>query len=191
MLLSKKKRQEYLKYLNFYDGKIDGIVGEKTKKAYKNLQKAYFTRKADIDGKYGTNTDVLLRNAYNVKKYCKDFELEEFKCGCEGKYCTGYPVELNIQLLKNLQAVRDKFGSTTITSGMRCKKHNASLIGSSSTSKHKSGKAVDIKTGLSKTVSGRKKIMSFWKTLPKWRYTYCNINGDYPNMGAAVHIDVK
>jgi len=191
MLLSKKKRQEYLKALGFYDGKIDGKIGDKTKKAYKALQKAYFTRKSDIDGEYGKNTDILLRNAYNVKKYCKNFDLEDFKCGCGGKYCTGYPVELNTQLLKNLQDVRDKFGATTVTSGMRCKKHNASLAGSSSTSRHTSGKAVDIKNSTSKTVAGRKKIMAFWKTLPKWRYTYCNINGDYANMGSAVHIDVK
>lgn len=191
MLLSKKKRQTYLKELGFYDGKIDGKVGVKTKAAYKALQKAYFTRTADIDGLYGKNTDILLRNAYNVKKYCKDFELKEFKCGCGGKYCTGYPVELSTQLLKNLQDVRDKFGSTTITSGMRCKKHNSRLVGSSTTSRHLKGKAVDIKNSTSKTVNGRKAIMTYWKTRKGWRYTYCNIDGNYPNMGTAVHIDVK
>lgn len=191
MLLSKKKRQEYLKYLGFYDGEIDGIVGTKTKKAYKTLQKAFFTREKDIDGKYGTNTDKLLRNAYKVKKYCKDFELKEFKCGCGGKHCTGYPVELNTQLLKNLQAVRDKYGATTITSGLRCKKHNAGLVGSSKTSRHLKGKAVDIKNNTSKLENGRKSIMSFFKTLKGYRYTYCNIKGSHANMGTAVHIDVK
>lgn len=190
-MLSKKKRQEYLKALGFYDGAIDGIVGAKTKAAYIALQKKYFTRSKDIDGKYGNNTDILLQNAYNVKKYCPNFKLEEFKCGCKGKHCTGYPVVLNIQLLKNLQLVRERFGATTITSGMRCSKYNASLKGSSVLSRHKSGKAVDIKNGTSATVQGRKSIMKFWKTLPKQRYTYCNTNGDYPNMGAAVHIDVK
>lgn len=191
MLLSKKKRQEYLKYLGFYDGEIDGKIGDKTKKAYKNLQKAFFTRSKDIDGKYGANTDKLLRNAYKVKKYCKNFDLEEFKCGCGGKHCTGYPVELDTQLLKNLQDVRDKFGAIIITSGMRCKKHNSSLTGSSSTSRHLKGKALDIKNDTSKTEAGRKKIMTFWKKLPKWNYTYCNINGSHKNMGTAVHVDVK
>jgi hypothetical protein len=191
MLLSKKKRQTYLKKLGFYDGKIDGKIGPKTEAAYKELQKTYFTRKSDIDGKYGTNTDTLLRNAYLVKEYCPDFALKEFKCGCGGKYCTGYPVVLDTQLLKNLQAVRDKFGSTLVTSGMRCKKHNTRLVGSATSSRHLSGKAVDIKNSTSKTENGRRKIMAFWKTLPKWRYTYCNINGSYQNMGSAVHIDVK
>ncbi len=37
---------------------------------------------------------------YNVKNYCKNFNLKEFKCGCGGKHCTGYPVVLNVQLLK-------------------------------------------------------------------------------------------
>jgi hypothetical protein len=189
-MLSVKKRQEYLKYLGFYNGDIDGIVGAKTKKAYLDLQKAYFTQKTDIDGIYGKNTDILLQNAYNVKLYCKNFKLEEFKCQCGGKYCTGYPVVLDIQLLKNVQAVREKFGSTNITSGLRCAKHN-SAVGGAFASRHKSGKAVDITNATSKTVSGRQTIMSFWKTLPKQRYTYCNINGDYPNMGSAVHIDVK
>ena len=190
MLLSKKKRQEYLKALGFYNGNIDGIVGAKTKAAYKTLQKAYFTRDKDIDGIYGKDTDKLLRNAYNVKMYCPNFKLEEFKCGCKGKHCTGYPAVLDIQLLKNVQATRNKFGSTTIPSGLRCSKHN-SAVGGASGSRHKSGKAVDMKNAVSATVQGRVQIMAFWKTLPKWRYTYCNINGSNPNMGSSVHVDVK
>lgn len=190
-MLSKKKRQEYLKYLGFYTGSIDGIEGTKTKAAYKALQNEYFTRAKDLDGKYGKNTDILLQNAYNVKKNCKSFKLSEFKCSCKGKYCTGYPTVINGQLLINLQAVRDKFGATTVTSGMRCSKYNSSLKGSSALSRHKSGKAVDIKNTTSATVQGRKSIMAFWKTLKGQRYTYCNINGSHPNMGSAVHIDVK
>lgn len=190
MLLSVKKRQEYLKALGFYTGKIDGIVGPLTKSAYKELQKAYFTRKSDIDGIYGKNTDILLRNAYNVKVNCKNFKLEEFRCGCGGKHCTGYPAVLDVQLLKNVQAIRDKYGATSITSGLRCSKHN-NAVGGASNSRHKSGKALDIKNSTSKSVSGRKSIMSFFKTLANQRYTYCNINGEYANMGTAVHIDVK
>jgi len=40
-MLSIKKRQEYLKYLGFYNDKIDGIVGVNTKNAYKKLQNKY------------------------------------------------------------------------------------------------------------------------------------------------------
>lgn len=190
MLLSKKTRQKYLKELGYYKGKIDGKIGSLTKDAYKALQKDYFTRKSDIDGFYGKDTDILLRSAYNVHKYTKNFRLEEFRCKCDGK-CTGYPVVLNAQLLKNLQALRDKYGSINITSGLRCKKHNSSLTGSSKTSRHLSGKAADFKCATSKTLAGRKSIMSYWKKLKGSRYTYCNISGSHPNMGTAVHCDVK
>lgn len=189
-MLSKKKRQEYLKYLGFYTGEIDGKIGPLTKAAYKALQDKYFTREEDKDGFYGPDTDMLLVNAYNVKTLCKNFRLEEFKCKCGGAHCTGYPAIINTQLLVNVQSVRDRFGSTDITSGLRCKKHN-SKVGGSTNSRHKSGKALDIKNSTSKTLSGRRKIMDYWKTLPNWRYTYCNENGNYPNMGNAVHIDVK
>lgn len=189
-MLSIRARQTRLKALGFYKGNVDGIEGEKTKAAYKALQDKHFLRKGDRDGLYGPNTDILLQCAYNVLKYAPNFTLEEFRCHCGGKYCTGYPAVLQVQMLKNLQSVRRLCGPTTITSGLRCTKHNASQGGASG-SRHKSGKAVDIKNATSKTESGRKKIMSFWKTLKNARYTYCNIGGSNPNMATSVHIDIK
>ena len=189
-MLSKKNRQIYLKALGFYDGNVDGIEGPKTKEAYKTLQDKYFDREKDRDGKYGKNTDKLLQNAYRVSLYCKNFKLEEFKCQCGGKYCTGYPEILDIRALTNVQLVRDRFGSTVITSALRCSKHN-SAVGGSLTSRHKSGKAFDLKGAYTKTESGRKEVMAYYKSLPKYRYTYCNINGSNPGMGSAVHVDVK
>lgn len=190
-MLSVRSRQKYLKYIGLYDGKIDGKDGPKTKAGVLALQKMYFPKKHQ-DGKYGKNTDILLVNALRVKKYAKNFKLEEFKCGCGGKYCTGYPEKLNIQLLKNLQAARTKYGATIVTSGLRCKKYNNSIVGSSKTSKHMDGKALDVAI-LPKTNSekGRKELMNFFKKQPKHNYTYCNIGGNYPNMGNAVHFDVK
>lgn len=188
-MLSIRNRQKYLKYLGFYTGSVDGKEGPLTKEAYLNLQKTYFTRKQDIDGIYGNDTEKLLLSAYRVKKYTKNFKLEEFKCKC-GKYCTGYPAALDIQYLKNLQKVRNKFGSVKITSAMRCNTHNAN-VGGSSGSRHKLGKAADIITFTSGTESGRKKIMSYWLSLPKSRYTYCNLNGSNPGMGTATHVDIE
>lgn len=189
-MLSIKQRQSYLKDLGFYSGEVDGIAGAKTQAAYKALQSKYFVRKSDIDGVYGKNTDILLVNAYNVKKYTKNFKLEEFSCNCGGAHCTGYPVYLDINLLKNVQKVRDRFGSVIVTSGMRCTKHNKA-VGGVSGSRHKSGKALDIRVAKHTTEAGRKKVMSYWRTLPQNRYTYCNIGGNYPNMGTSVHIDVS
>lgn len=202
MLLSVKKRQEYLKTLGYYKGAIDGKVGPQTKKAYKDLQEDFFTRKKDIDGKYGKNTDILLRSAYNCRDL-KYFKLDEFKCGCGTKYCTGYPVELKRDLLLYLDDLRSDYGkSISITSGMRCSKWN-SKKGGSSGSRHKSGKAVDIYMygGQSETHKGRKELVDYWITNYKnARYAYCNGYGrtkssrSYPTsntMGNATHIDIK
>lgn len=191
MLLTVKTRQKYLKALGMYDGAIDGIEGKMTKAGYKELQNKYFTRAKDQDGLYGKDTDLLLRNAYKVEAYTRNFDLPEFKCECGGRYCTGYPVELNTQLLKNIQAVRTKFGPTTITSGMRCQRYNDSLAGSIKTSKHIKGKAVDFANAKTDTLSERRTVMAYWKSLPSYSYTYCNENGSNPNMGNAVHVDVK
>lgn len=189
-LLTIEERQTYLKYLGYYSGSIDGVAGPLTRAAYKALQDAFFTRKDDLDGKYGPNTDLLLRNAYNVKKYTDNFSLKEFKCGCNGKYCTGYPVELDPQLLVNLQKIRDAYGPTTITSGLRCQRYNASLVGSSVTSRHLKGKAVDLKNSTTYGVTGRKALMDKWRSLCGG-YTYANINGSHPHMGTAVHVQTN
>lgn len=186
MLLTIKTRQKYLKELGFYSGAIDGIAGAKTKAAYKALQQKYFVRSVDIDGKYGKNTDILLRNAYNVAKHTEHFSVDEFKCKCGNEYCTGYPAILDVELLKNLQKIRDKYGSTTILSGLRCNKHNAA-VGGVSSSRHKTGKAADIQCSKSKTKEGRAEIMNYWKTLPHNRYTYA----DTAAMGNSVHVDVR
>lgn len=188
-MLNIKTRQAYLKELGLYDGDIDGIAGKKTRAAYKALQEKYFTREKDIDGIYGKNTEILLINAYRVNLYAKDFKLNEFRCKC-GKYCTGYPSLLDVDLIKNLQKIRDEYGATTITSGLRCEKHNKA-VGGASNSRHKQGKAADIRNTASRLESGRKAIMRSWELLPQQRYTYCNIGGNYPGMGEAVHVDVK
>lgn len=191
MLLTIKNRQKYLKALGLYDGKLDGKEGAVLKESYKKLQEKYFTRAKDKDGLYGTNTDILLRSAYNVEAYTRNFDLPEFKCDCGGKYCTGYPATLNAQLLKNLQSIRTKYGPTTITSGVRCQKYNDSIRGSVKGSYHIKGKALDFVTNSSNTLTGRKAIMAYWKKLTNAGYTYCNENGNFPNMGNAIHVQVK
>ena len=200
-MLTIKERQEKLKYLGFYKGAIDGIEGVKTKRAYKDLQDTYFFRKQDKDGKYGPNTEKLLISAYNVKKYTKNFDLKKDKlyCRCKGKYCTGYPAIINIDLLKNLQSIRDKFGATTVTSMLRCKEWNK-LQGGTTNSRHLKGKAVDFRNIKSLTLEKRKTQINYWLTLPGARYSYCN--GYYKSksgsgkkiakgMGTSIHGDIK
>ena len=189
-MLTVLERQKYLKDLGLYEGILDGIEDTNTKRAYKALQQKYFIRDKDIDGLYGTDTDRLLIDAWRVATYTTNFRLDEFRCKCGGKYCTGYPQVLDSQLLANLQTIRTKYGSTTVTSGLRCSNYNKS-VGGSTNSRHKQGKAVDIKGKYTNTESKRKEVMATWKTLPNQRYTYCNIDGNYPNMGSAIHIDVE
>jgi hypothetical protein len=200
-MLSIKKRQEYLKYLGFYKGAVDGISGAKTKQAIKELQDKYFTRKSDRDGIYGKNTDILLVNAYRVKKYTKNFDLKEFKCGCGGKYCTGYPVYLSINLLKDLQTMRNIYGAIRITSPLRCASHNKA-VGGVSSSYHTKGKALDLyNSNFSKSFTTRKNAIEKWLTLPDANMGYENGYMHYkgktptgynaPNMGNVIHVQVN
>lgn len=187
-MLGIELRQKYLKALGFYSGAVDGVEGRKTCAAYLALQRKYF--KAELcDGLYGKLTELLLKNAYKVHIYTKNFRLEEFRCPC-GE-CSGYPVELDGALLNQLQDIRDLFGTTKVTSGLRCQKYNDSLKGSSKNSRHLTGKAADIITNVCKTESGRQKVMEYWDRMPNSRYSYCNIGGKNKHMGNAVHCDVR
>lgn len=199
-MLNIRERQTYLKYLGYYKLKVDGIEGKGTKEAYLKLQKDYFFNKKDKDGIYGKNTDILLVNAYRVKKYAPNFDLKkELRCSCKGKYCTGYPAYLNVVLLQNIQDVRNRYGSTKVTSGLRCKTKNDKTKGSSKTSRHLSGKAIDFQNSGTRTNTKRKETIDWIiEELPA-RYVYCNgyartkTKTTYPkasNMGASIHMDV-
>jgi hypothetical protein len=204
MLLDIRTRQLYLSELGFYKGEVDGVEGKLTKAAYLKLQKKYFTKskrkKEDQDGLYGKDTDILLRNAYKCRNL-KHFKLSEFKCKCK-KDCTGYPVELNDFLLIYLQDVRKTFNKTMkITSGLRCKKYNSSLEGSSPTSRHLSGRAIDTKVSGYTSLSKRKDIIDHWiENYPKARRGYCDDYSrtkyskgytSHSNMGTSIHLDVN
>lgn len=200
-LLSVKTRQKYLKELGLYRGAIDGSAGPLTKEAYRKLQNSYFTRSKDKDGLYGKNTDNLLKSVYA----CKDvpnFNVQEFKCGCGGKYCTGYPVVLSKTLVEDLQLLRNHYGrSITITSGLRCSSYNK-RVGGITNSEHTKGRAADIYiAGQSDSFNGRVEIVNYWDTLPNAKYAYCNgylkyagqKSKDYysSTMGNATHVNVK
>ena len=199
-MLNVKQRQTELKYLGFYSGKIDGKEGAATKKAYRDLQNKYFFRAKDKDGKYGTNTDILLQSAYNVKKYTKNFDIlnDKLYCHCKGQYCTGYPAIINPTMLKYLQEERDYSGATTVISMLRCTKWNEKSKGVRG-SKHIKGKAVDFQNKNTKTLANRKKTVDRWIKKALASYSYCNGYGrtkltksapKVPSMGASVHGDV-
>jgi len=199
-MLSIKERQKMLKELGYYSGKIDGIEGKSTKAGYKSLQNKYFIRKKDKDGVYGADTEKLLMCAYRVKLYTKNFKLEEFRCECGGKWCTGYPATLRVSLLKYAQKLRNRYGAMIVTSGLRCEKFNAS-IGGIRGSKHTQGKAIDFYNNKTKSLADRKKIIDWYaNNCLNMNYCYCNgyarfkVRKEYPSvstMGTSIHFDVK
>lgn len=200
-LLDIKTRQKYLKELGYYTGEIDGLWGKLSKEATLKIQSEYFIHAKDMDGIYGNNTDLMLRSVYNCRD-AKNFKATEFKCKCGGKYCTGYPAEVDKSLVDNLQTMRDKYGKAiTITSGLRCATHNAK-VGGVSGSSHTKGKACDIIIpGQSDSHNGRVAIVDYWDTLPNAKYAYCVNYMKYvgqestvyksSTMGNATHVNVK
>lgn len=188
--LTVQQRQTYMKVLGFYKGTIDGKEGPQTRQAYLDLQKRYFLVDKDIDGKYGPNTDTLLRSAYAFvgSKY---FKLEEFKCKCGHRYCTGYPAVIDKRLINGLEILRKSCGAPLqITSGLRCKTWNAKQGGASG-SRHMTGKAADIQGIPTNTVTKRKAIKILWMEQPGARYTYAQEDNAKYKMGTSVHVDVE
>lgn len=192
-LLSKEEREKRFRFLGLGDYNSENI---------RKLQKQYFAKK-DVDGKYGVDTDRLLRHVYNVKKYTKNFKPEEFKCECGGKYCTGYPSYMKRVELKNLQAIRDHYNKPMlVTCGLRCKVYNSKLNGSIHNSKHLTGYACDFNMdGVTESLADRKAAIKWIKTLPNHNYTYGDGYNSYgvsisaPYMGsgngAALHTDTN
>lgn len=189
-LLTIKERQAYLRALGMYDGAIDGIENKKTTEAYKKLQSRYFVRPNDIDGKYGKNTDILLRSAYNFRN-SKYFKLNEFKCRCKGKYCTGFPAVVDADLVNGLNKLRASAGGPlTVTSGLRCRTWNMKQ-GGAGASRHMQGKAADITGAPTASPAKRRSVKAVWMHQKNARYTYSTEDTKKYNMGNSVHIDVK
>lgn len=116
------------------------------------------------------------------------FKKSEFKCPC-GK-CNGYGKGIASSLVKTLQDLRNKHGkSITITSGYRCPAHNKKV--GTTNSKHTQGLAVDFYMNGFNSQSTRVNVINELKKTSYYRYAYCNVNGNYPNMGNVVHIDTK
>ena len=77
-------------------------------------------------------------------KEIRYFKRSEFRCKCGGKYCNGYPVEIDMNMVKIADQIRDKIGKPiTVNSGLRCKTHNAN-VGGVSNSQHLYGTAADL-----------------------------------------------
>ena len=125
-------------------------------------------------------------NEWGVKY--KNFRKEEFKCPC----CGGYGVGIASSLVQNLQKLRDKYGSIIITSGYRCLNYNKK-VGGIAGSQHTKGQAADFYfgSGILVNQNTRINVVNEIKGMPNYHYAYCNVNGNYPNMGSAIHMDTN
>lgn len=183
-----KQQQNLLGYLDFYQGSVDGIHGEKTEEAVSAFQRAFGG--IVVDGICGPETEKALKHAvaYGLpdrkqaeEEFWKEivyFTRREFACKC-GRFCDGYPAQMREEVVRSVEQVRRFFGApATVSSGLRCARHNAD-VGGVSNSRHLEGKAVDF------CVHGQSaaKVLAYVQTLPQIRYAYA-IDGSF------IHMDV-
>ena len=153
-----KQKQALLAYLGYDTGGVDGIWGEKSQWATIDFQRAYMEQAA-VDGIFGAATEkrILEVIATGEEPVVKEnltapadgwasiryFKKSEFACKC-GKYCNGYPVDIDMNMVKIADKIRARIGKPIpINSGLRCKIHNAN-VGGVSNSQHLLGNAADL-----------------------------------------------
>ena len=133
---------------------VDGIFGAATEKrileviatgekpVYKKSDNTDYT--ADYTNVQNNNTENSTDgNTGTVWDEIKYFKKQEFACKC-GKYCNGYPAEIDMNMVKIADQIREKIGKPiTINSGLRCKTHNSN-VGGVSNSQHLLGNAADL-----------------------------------------------
>ena len=158
--MTTKQRQHLLAFLGYYVGNVDGEWGALSKTACTAFQKDFGGIK--VDGFGGTETDKALKRAVaygmpakedtstkeenatgNFWDGIKHFKRSEFACKC-GKYCNGYPAEIDMKMVKIADAIRERIRKPiSVNSGLRCKTHNAN-VGGVSNSQHLYGTAADL-----------------------------------------------
>ena len=161
----------------------DGIIGANTIAAVKRFQKK---KGLTADGIIGVKTltkinQQTFRQSIDWSKV-KYFKKTEFRCDCGGKYCDGYPAEIDPVLVQLLEKTRRHYGKPVqITSGLRCRARNNQLSGSSPASKHMDGKAADI--WIVGTEADNDALVKWFRSQSCTGYSYTGFG--------AVHVEVK
>lgn len=135
----------------------DGYGGPETDKqlryaVYNGLEKPDPALEEDVtDTNVGNKTDKDINVPIKTGTFWDDsefFDREEFRCQCKGKYCNGFPVEPEEELVRVCNEIRRRLGVpveivTADGSGVRCLVHNAN-VGGVANSNHLYGKAADL-----------------------------------------------
>jgi peptidoglycan hydrolase-like protein with peptidoglycan-binding domain len=149
-----KQQQCLLYYLGYYVGNIDGDWGTLSKTATKAFQKDYGLT---ADGVFGTSTEKKILSVVATGKKpqgtattsdgwdkIRYFQKSEFKCQCGGRYCNGYPAEIDMTMVGYADEIRHRLGKPlNVNSGLRDPRHNAA-VGGVSDSQHVYGTACDL-----------------------------------------------
>lgn len=146
-----KQKQCLLYFLGYYVGNIDGDWGQLSKTSCKAFQKDHGLT---ADGVFGDATAKAARAAVASDKTVtaevddwddiEFFSKKEFKCKCGGRYCDGYPAEIDLTMVKYADEIRRRIGKPLgVNSGLRCPTHNKNE-GGVSNSQHLYGTAVDL-----------------------------------------------
>ena len=189
-----KQIQHLLGYLGYYSGIPDGIWGRLSEEATRAFQSRYGL---EADGVFGPATqkrilevigsgDAPRQEETEGPSWWKDiryFTRDEFKCKCGGRYCNGYPAEMQEAVVKIADAARAHFGEPAhVVSGLRCQQWNAHE-GGVANSQHMYGEAIDLR------IDGvpAETLRQFVATQPGHRYSYCinstNVHFDIPKTG--------
>lgn len=152
-----KQKQHLLGYLGYYHGQVDGKWGRLSVEATEAFQNDY---KLTVDGIFGPNTEASIRKTIGsgeeikvdgTSKWngIKHFARGDFKCKCGGRYCNGFPAEMDMKVVSIADEAVEHFGldfdpAKDMISGLRCKTHNANE-GGVSNSRHMRGKAIDLR----------------------------------------------
>lgn len=188
-----KQQQCLLAYLGYAVGAIDGSYGKNTKAAIMAFQAA---EDLVADGVCGKVTEDALLDAVANGRFAgvktanipqtgtfwdtiRHFTREEFKCKCGGRFCKGYPAEMQEDVVRIADDAREHFGKPAhVISGLRCPEWNAHEKGVWN-SQHQYGEAIDL------YIEGvtADELRRFVSSRPNHRYSY-NINS------TNVHFDI-
>ena len=171
---------------------VDGIDGPITRKALDSFRQDYGCGEDGLVGALAGTVvkldrptfDDLVEDTISSEDFWDDIEFvprHEWRCPC-GR-CGGFPAEPQEGIVRFIDELRKHFGKpVTISSGVRCKAHNAELPGSVSNSRHLTGKAVDFCVQGMSATSVKVYCDKFVKS-GVLRYCYC-IDGNF------VHADI-
>lgn len=172
-----------LTYLGWNPGGVDGIPGSRTAAALAAFQKS---AGLEATGRGNPETEAALRKAVageETGNFWQDifyFRREEFRCGCKGKFCSGFPAEPAEKLVRLAEQLREELGQPIlISSGVRCPAHNRAVKGVEN-SRHLQGKAMDFMSPNDTAETLLAKV----RALPGVRYAYA-IDSRYVHMDIA------